>query len=253
MVGEKRKNERERNELYQREETEVAGSVFSNKGTLLYLNNEPKSGRKQLSSLSCWFRRSVHCISSLKNMVVHGRLCCVLEWTHGNCMAVTEFIHGDGDANWLLHLETFSAVLPYNKELDPLNYFRWGNSLLNGYEGAARGRPNSTSRLHWEESARCFNVVVRAIVQLLHQTWHWSRQWTEIPKPKEELLEWLAWRAQEIGGHSQFIWWRLQQRLSKLWVGLQQAQASIENWGHKELKEMKMTWIISFSVLKQNR
>ena len=35
-------------------------------------------------------------------------------------------------------------------------------------------------------------------------------------------------------------------------MGLQQPQASIENWGHKELKEMKMTWIVSLSAFEQN-
>ena len=40
------------------------------------------------------------------------------------------FIHGDGDANWLLHLETFSAMLPYDRTFDHLNYFRWGTVYL---------------------------------------------------------------------------------------------------------------------------
>ncbi len=37
-----------------------------------------------------------------------------------------DFIHGDRDANWLLHLETFNAMLPYDRAFDHLNYFRWG-------------------------------------------------------------------------------------------------------------------------------
>ena len=40
------------------------------------------------------------------------------------------FIHGDGDANWLLHLETFSAMLPYDRAFDHLNYLRWGTVYL---------------------------------------------------------------------------------------------------------------------------
>ena len=40
------------------------------------------------------------------------------------------FIHGDRDANWLLHLETFRAMLPYDRAFDHLNYFRWGTVYL---------------------------------------------------------------------------------------------------------------------------
>ena len=40
------------------------------------------------------------------------------------------FIHGDGDANWLFHLETFSAMLPYDRAFDHLNYLRWGTVYL---------------------------------------------------------------------------------------------------------------------------
>ena len=39
-------------------------------------------------------------------------------------------IHGDGDANWLLYLETFSAMLPHDRAFDHLNYFRWGTVYL---------------------------------------------------------------------------------------------------------------------------
>ncbi|KAL9977921.1 hypothetical protein ACROYT_G015384 [Oculina patagonica] len=37
-----------------------------------------------------------------------------------------DFIHGDRDANWLLHLEGFNAMLPYDRAFDHLNYFHWG-------------------------------------------------------------------------------------------------------------------------------
>ena len=40
------------------------------------------------------------------------------------------FIPGDGDANWLFHLETFSAMLPSDRAFDHLNYFRWGTVYL---------------------------------------------------------------------------------------------------------------------------
>ena len=69
---------------------------------------------------------------------------------------------------------------------------------------------------------------------LSHQTWHCSRHWTEIPKPKEELLELLAWRAQEIGRHSQLIWWQLQQRLSEL------SGTSAGSSFHRELESQRI-------------
>ena len=40
------------------------------------------------------------------------------------------FIHDDGDANWLLHLETFRAMLSYDRAFDHLNYLRWGTVYL---------------------------------------------------------------------------------------------------------------------------
>lgn len=40
------------------------------------------------------------------------------------------FIHSDRDASWLLHLETFHAMLPYDRAFDHLNYFRWGTVYL---------------------------------------------------------------------------------------------------------------------------
>ena len=36
------------------------------------------------------------------------------------------FIHGDRDSNWILHLETFVDMLPYDRAFDHLNYFKWG-------------------------------------------------------------------------------------------------------------------------------
>ena len=135
------------------------------------------------------------------------------------------FIHGDGDANWLLHLETFSAMLPYDRAFDHLNYYRW-----TVHQEFTENRAHAVSTSSSESS---FNSVSPDMA--LEQTVNRDS------KPKDELLKVLAWRAQEIGGHSQLIRWQLQQRLSKLLGGLQQAQASIENWSHKELKEMKMT------------
>ena len=44
------------------------------------------------------------------------------------------FIHDDGDANWLLHLETFSAMLPYDRAFDHLNYLRRGTVYLTDTE-----------------------------------------------------------------------------------------------------------------------
>ena len=44
------------------------------------------------------------------------------------------FIHDDGDANWLLHLETFSVMLPYDRAFDHLNYLRWGTVYLTDME-----------------------------------------------------------------------------------------------------------------------
>ena len=117
------------------------------------------------------------------------------------------FIHGDRDSNWLLHLEVFSAMLPYDRAFDHLNYFGWGTvySLLNGYEDAARGCPQYIKSLLRIEPMLFQHHLPRHRSILSHQTCHWSRQWTDIPKPKEELLELLAWRAQEIGGHLQLI------------------------------------------------
>ena len=79
------------------------------------------------------------------------------------------FIHGDRDANWLLHLEAFSAMLPYDRAFDHLNYFGWETvySLLNGYEDAARGCPtvhqefteNRTHAVSTSSSETLFNSV----------------------------------------------------------------------------------------------
>ena len=41
-----------------------------------------------------------------------------------------DFLHGERDSNWNLHLETFSAMLPYDRAYDHLNYFRWGTVYL---------------------------------------------------------------------------------------------------------------------------
>jgi hypothetical protein len=41
-----------------------------------------------------------------------------------------DFIYGDRDANWLLHLEAFNERLPYDRAFDHLNYFRWGTVYI---------------------------------------------------------------------------------------------------------------------------
>jgi hypothetical protein len=40
------------------------------------------------------------------------------------------FLHGERDSNWKLHLETFRAMLPYDRAFYHLNYFRWGAAYL---------------------------------------------------------------------------------------------------------------------------
>lgn len=59
-----------------------------------------------------------------------------------------DLIHADRDANWLLHFDTFNAMLPCERAFDLFNYLRCGNALHNRYEDAARGFPNSIQRIY---------------------------------------------------------------------------------------------------------
>ena len=113
-----------KDELYQREETEAAQSCPTR--AQLYYNNEAKYDRKQLSSATCWLRRLLHCISSSKSTVVNARLC--LHFGMEMVWLLFNFIHDDRDANWLLPL--FNAMLPYDRAFDHINYFRWGTVYL---------------------------------------------------------------------------------------------------------------------------
>ena len=83
-------------------------------------------------------------------------------------MAFIEF-HGDRDANWLLHLETFSAMLPYDRAFDHLNYFRWGTVYLTDmkmlqevaptvHREFTENRPHAVSTSSFESS---FNSLTR--------------------------------------------------------------------------------------------
>ena len=64
----------------------------------------------------------------------HGRKCSALFAFWNEYMEMVwlllNFIHGDRDASWLLHLETFRAMLPYDRAFHHLNYFRWGTVYL---------------------------------------------------------------------------------------------------------------------------
>ena len=87
------------------------------------------------------------------------------------------FIHGDGDANWLLHLETFSAMLPYDRAFDHLNYYRW-----TVHQEFTENRAHAVSTSSSESS---FNSVSPDMA--LEQTVNRDS------KPKDELLKVLAW------------------------------------------------------------
>ena len=41
-----------------------------------------------------------------------------------------DFIEAKRESNWLAHLETFKAMLPYDKSFDHYKYLSWGLSYL---------------------------------------------------------------------------------------------------------------------------
>lgn len=57
-----------------------------------------------------------------------------------------DFIYGDRDANWNLHLEAFTEMLPYDRAFDHLNYFRWGTV----YIADMQRLPEVAPRIHKE-------------------------------------------------------------------------------------------------------
>ena len=90
--------------------------------------------------------------------------------------SLLNFIHGDRDANWLLHLETFSAMLPYDRAFDHLNYFRWGTVYLTELRCCKRSPQQCIeSSLRIEPTLFQHHLPSHRSI-LSHQTWHWSRQ-----------------------------------------------------------------------------
>ena len=95
-------------------------------------------------------------------------------------------------------------MLPYDRAFDHLNYFRWGTVYLTDmkmlqevaptvHRGFTENRAQAASTSSSESS---FNSISPDTE--LEQT-------VNRDSKKKELLEVLAWRAQEIGEHSQLI------------------------------------------------
>ena len=93
------------------------------------------------------------------------------------------FIHDDGDANRLLHLETFSAMLPYDRTFDHLNYLRRGTVYLTDTE-SQEFTDNRAHAVSTSSSESSFNSVSPDMA--LEQTVNRDS------KTQEELLELLA-------------------------------------------------------------
>jgi len=149
------------------------------------------------------------------------------------------FIHGDRDANWLLHLETFNTMVPYDRAFDHLNYFRWVTVNLTDMKMLEEVAPtvhqefteNRAHAVSTSSSESLFNSVSpdMALEQTVKRDSKTKGRIVGVTGMEGTRDRWTLTAHMMAAATASFK------------VGSQQVQASIKNWGHKELKEMKMT------------